>query len=164
MTGEVLLGRLVTGIGQGRLFTQLDWARRQFIDKLGIDPYPGTVNIVIDDPDAITQWVRLKRTPGVVIENPGNGPHDCDGRCYRVKIAERIDGAIVVPEVPDYPPAQVEVVAAVGVREALALEDGDPITPRSRQAATLGAWIRNSPTARLSSGGSRSPGRPAGRV
>ncbi len=122
-----LLGRLASGIGQGRHFTRLDWARTQFIDKLGIDPYPGTVNIIVDDPDATPVWVRLKRTAGVRIENPNDGPHDCDARCYRVSIQGRIDAAIVLPEIEGYPPAQVEMVAAANVRDALAIEDGDPV-------------------------------------
>ena len=127
MSGEVLIGRLATGIGQGRHFTRLDWARAQFMDRLGIDPFPGTVNVVVDDPDSMPVWVRLKRTPGIRIDNPGNGPHDCDARCYPVRIAGRIDAAIVVPEVEGYPPAQVEMIAAVGVRDALGIEDGDPV-------------------------------------
>lgn len=127
MRGEVLLGRLATGVGQGRHFTRLEWARTQFVEKLGIDPYPGTVNVIVDDPDAAPVWVRLKRTPGVRIDNPNEGPHDCDARCYPVSIEGRIDGAIVMPEVESYPPAQVEVIAAVAVREALGIEDGDPV-------------------------------------
>lgn len=128
MSGEVLSGRVASGIGQGRHFTRIDWARRQFIDKLGIDPYPGTFNVVIDEPDAMQAWVRLKRTDGVTIDNPGDGPHDCDGRCWPVTIGGRIAGAIVLPLMPDYPPAQVEMIAAVGVRETLGVEDGDAMT------------------------------------
>ena len=72
--------------------------------------------MVIDDPDGLTSWVRLKRTAGVVIENPGDGPHDCDGKCWKVTLADRIGAAIVLPDVPDYPPAQIEMIAAVGIR------------------------------------------------
>lgn len=127
MKGEVLLGRLATGIGHGKHFTRLDWARAQFMDKLGIDPYPGTINVIVDDPDAMPVWVRLKRTDGIRIDNPNTGPHDCDARCYPVLIDGRIDGAIVFPEVEGYPPAQVEIIAEVGVRDALGIEDGDPV-------------------------------------
>ena len=127
MRGETLLGRLATGIGQGKHFTQLDWARAQFMEKLGIDPYPGTVNVIVDDPDAMPVWVRLKRTAGVRIVNPNDGPHDCDARCYKVSIEGRIDAAIVLPEVDGYPPAQVELIAQVGVRDALGIEDGDAV-------------------------------------
>ncbi len=127
MSAEILIGRLATGIGQGVFFTRLDWARAQFIDRLGIDPHPGTVNVIVDHPDSMPVWVRLKRTPGIRIDNPGDGPHDCDARCYPVTVAGRIDGAIVVPEIDGYPPAQVEIIAAVGVRDALGIEDGDTV-------------------------------------
>ena len=127
MSGEIR-GRVASGIGQGRHFTQLAWAREQFADRLGIDPWPGTFNIVVDDPDAMPVWVRLKRTPGIRMENPNDGPHDCDARCYPVTVEGRIDGAIVYPEVEGYPPAQVEIVADIDLREALGVEDGDPVT------------------------------------
>jgi CTP-dependent riboflavin kinase len=70
-------------------------------------------------------WNRLKGTPGVRIENPNQGPHDCDARCYPVSIEGQIDGAIVLPEVPDYSPVQIEVITAIGVRGALGMGDGD---------------------------------------
>ena len=40
----------------------------------------------------------------------------------------RIEGAIVLPLVENYPPAQVEVIAGVGLRDALGIEDGDTVT------------------------------------
>ena len=127
MSAETLVGRLATGIGQGEHFTRLDWARAQFIGRLSIDPYPGTFNVIVDDPNSIPVWVRIKRTPGIRIDNPGDGPHDCDARCYPVTVAGRIDGAIVVPEIDNYPSAQVEIIADISVRAALGIEDGDPV-------------------------------------
>ncbi|MEX2455184.1 MAG: DUF120 domain-containing protein [Rhodospirillaceae bacterium] len=127
MAEEKLIGRLATGIGMGKTFTRLDWARRQFMEKVGIDPYPGTINVIVDDLDSMPVWVRIKRTAGIHIDNPNDGPHDCDAKCWRVSIDGRIDGAIVFPLVDGYPAAQVEVVAAVGVREALGIEDGDTV-------------------------------------
>ncbi|RME49670.1 MAG: DUF120 domain-containing protein, partial [Chloroflexi bacterium] len=41
----VLRGRVVTGQGEGARFTQLPWVRAQFVDRLGIDPHPGTLNL-----------------------------------------------------------------------------------------------------------------------
>ena len=132
MKGERLVGRLATGIGMGTTFTQLDWAKRQFIDRVGIDPFPGTINVIVDDPESMPVWVRLKQTGGIHMNNPNDGPHDCDARCWLVTIdidgAAPIDGAIVFPLVEGYPPAQVEVIAPVGVREATGIEDGDSVT------------------------------------
>ena len=123
-----LSGRLATGIGVGRTFTSLDWARQQFVDKLGIDPFPGTVNIILDDPDSLPVWMRLKRSAGTRIENPNSGPHDCDAKCWPVTLDRDIEGAIVFPLVEDYPPAQVEVICEVAIRDRLGVEDGDTIS------------------------------------
>lgn len=120
-------GRVATGSGQGRHFTQLEWARRQFVQKLGIDPFPGTLNLMLEDPQSIDVWHRLRKTPGVRIENSNDGPNDCDGRCYSVTIEGRIAAAIVLPEVAGYSPAQIELIAPVGLREALGVEDGDSL-------------------------------------
>ncbi|MFT5485766.1 MAG: CTP-dependent riboflavin kinase [Paracoccaceae bacterium] len=128
MKGEQLIGRLATGIGMGTTFSQLDWAKDQFTDRVGIVPFPGTVNVIVDDPDSMPVWVRLTQTEGIHIDNPNNGPHDCDAKCWKVSINGKIDGAIVYPLVDGYPPAQVEVIAAVGVRDAFGIEDGDTVT------------------------------------
>jgi CTP-dependent riboflavin kinase len=127
MSGEELLGRLATGRGRGKHFTQLDWAREQFLAKLGIDPFPGTINLIVDDPESIKVWNRLKGTPGVRIDNPNDGPHDCDARCYPVSIDGQIDAAIVLPEVAGYSPVQIEIIAAMRVRDALSIVDGDSL-------------------------------------
>ena len=128
MKNEQLIGRLATGIGMGTSFTQLPWAKEQFVERVGVDPFPGTINVIIDDPESMPVWVRLKQTDGIRMENPNDGPHDCDAKCWRVSINGKIDGAIVFPVVPDYPNAQVEVIAPVGVRDALGIEDGDAVT------------------------------------
>lgn len=127
MQGEIITGRLATGIGQGKHFTRLDWARQQFIARVGIDPYPGTINIIVDDADQLARWQRLAATTGIRIDNPGDGPHDCDARCYPVMIEGRFDAAIVLPEVDAYTPAQIEIISAVCIRDALALADGDTV-------------------------------------
>lgn len=129
-----ITGRLSTGIGQGRHFTRLDWARSQFIDRLGIDPYPGTVNLTLVDADALAAWAALKATPGVRIDNPNDGPFDCDARCYPVTIAGRIDAAIVLPEIDGYSPHAIEMIAAVGVRDALGISDGDLLAIEVRRS------------------------------
>ena len=127
MKGEQLIGRLATGIGMGSGFTQLPWAREQFIGRVGVDPFPGTINVIVDDPESMPVWVRLKQTDGIRMDNPNDGPHDCDAKCWLVSIDGKLDGAIVFPLVDGYPPAQVEVIAPVGVRDALGIEDGDKV-------------------------------------
>ena len=120
-----LVGRVVTGVGAGASFTQVSWARQQFIDKLGLDPYPGTLNLVIDTSTARASWARLKTAPGYPI-TPAD-PQWCQARCYPVRIDGCLPGAIVLPDVPNYPPGQVELIAALSLRAELALKDGDQL-------------------------------------
>ncbi len=124
MRGLIIVGRLATGIGQGRHFTRLDWARRQFIDRLGIDPFPGTLNLAVHDPASLDVWTRLAATPGIRIDNPNDGPHDCDARCYPVLVEGRYQAAVVLPEVGGYPLDSIEIISATGLREALGIADG----------------------------------------
>ena len=123
-----LVGRVASGRGGGQRFTQLDWAREQFTERLGIDPSPGTLNLIVDEPESAEIWNRLRSTPGVRIENPNDGPQDCDARCYPVSVEGQIHAAIVLTEVPGYSAVKVEVIAAVGLRSTLGVEDGDRLS------------------------------------
>lgn len=120
-------GRLQSGLGEGAGFVALDWVDRQFHERLGFRPYPGTLNLAMQG----EQWTRtrelLRSAPGIPIDPP---PGFCAAKCFRVRIAGRIDGAIVLPEVDDYPADKLEIVAALGVRAELGLADGDLVTLR----------------------------------
>ncbi len=131
--GGTIRGRLATGAERGSHFTQLDWARQQFVNKLGIDPFPGTLNVMVDDPESKDVWEKLKTSPGVSINNPNKGPNDCNARCFPISVEGTIDAAIVFPAVADYAPNQVEVIAAVGIREALGIGDGDSVSLKIKQ-------------------------------
>ncbi|MFQ5611611.1 MAG: HAD-IA family hydrolase [Anaerolineae bacterium] len=119
-------GRVVTGLGAGASFTQVTWAREQFLARLGIDPYPGTLNLILDEPADLGRWAELKAQAGQLLASPD--PAWCNARCYPVRVGGRVPGAIVFPEVPDYPEAQVEVIAALPLREQLSLADGDRLS------------------------------------
>lgn len=128
-----LSGRLASGVGEGKSFTRLPWVRDQFVAKLGIDPFPGTLNILLDDAAERAKWAQIRSGPHVLIVPPD--PKFCNGRCIRTRIAGKIEAAIVLPEMPGYPEAQIELIAAMGVREALGLKDGDSVTIEVTSAA-----------------------------
>ena len=122
---RAIRGKVSSGAEKGQHFTRLDWARSQFVDKLGIDPFPGTLNLVLEDPQAKAAWSSLRNSPGIRIENPGSGTGDCEARCYPVQVAGRVTGAVVVPEVAGYPDNLVEIIAPVALRDELGIGDGD---------------------------------------
>ncbi len=126
MTSHRLSGRIATGLGNGAAFTQLAWAREQFTSKLGIDPFPGTVNLHIEEADTLAAWSTVRAQPGYRIVAPGSD--SCDARCYPVRIDDHYPAAIVYPEVDGYPVTQLEIIAPLAVRKHLSLSDGDPLS------------------------------------
>jgi len=45
-----MLGRVVGGLGQGQYYISRKGYRNQFFQKLGFVPFPGTLNIKLDEP------------------------------------------------------------------------------------------------------------------
>jgi CTP-dependent riboflavin kinase len=135
----MLSGRVVTGLDRGASFTQIDWVRDQFITKLGIDPYPGTLNLMVDSPADLAMWAEVKAGSGYFIIPPTS--EWCNARCYSVRIAGKLPGAIILPEVPNYPNAQVEVIAALPLRKQLSLVDSDHLSLEIAQPIPVGTVI-----------------------
>jgi phosphoglycolate phosphatase len=129
-----LVGRVATGIGQGAAFTNLDWARRQFIEHAGIDPHPGTLNLLLDEADHRLAWHETARTPLHSVWSPESDA--CAASLFPISLrhgadaagALAIPAAVVLPEVADYPGHQLEIIAAINLREHFALEDGARLT------------------------------------
>jgi riboflavin kinase len=114
-----LKGKVFSGGGTGSLFVNLPWAKKQFKEKLGFNPYPGTLNLQLS-PE--TDVKELKdATKGIKIKSP-EGFHE--GRCFKALIMEKLWGAVVVPDVAGYPPDLLEILAPVNLRETLGLKDG----------------------------------------
>ena len=116
-----IIGQLVHGLGLAKELTGIDWVRRQLIDLVGIDPYPGTLNLDLPDDTSRAHWQSWHSMPGSIIE-----PEDvdfCRARCYPVRIEGRIPAAVLLPELPGYPANKMELVAALPMRKHLCLAD-----------------------------------------
>jgi riboflavin kinase, archaea type len=129
-----LRGVVTSGLGKAAGFTEIDWVREQFAQKLPFAAWPGTLNVRLLDDESLAQWRMLSAQPGIEIEPPGRSA--CVARCYEVLVAETVPGAIILPHVADYPSDQIEVLAATNLRRELGLADGDPVTLRVREAAS----------------------------
>ena len=97
--------------------------RKQFISNLAIDPYPGTLNLEIVDPESLQSFIALKAKRG--IEITPEDPSFCSAQCYPVLIGGRLKGAIVFPMVNGYPENKMELIAPQNIKEALSMKAGD---------------------------------------
>jgi len=120
---ERIRGRVAAGLGEGQYYISREGYRRQFSEKLGFDPSPGTLNLKLDEPFGLDESdPKSVRIEG--FEDEGRTFGAC--RCRPVKI-NGIKGAIVRPERTSYPASLLELIAPVNLRASLALSDGDEV-------------------------------------
>lgn len=122
-----LEGKLCSGLGDGAAFTRLDWVVREIREKLGFAPYPGTVNLSLTGRSWVEASARLRQAVGIaIIPAPGF----CSAKCFEAVLNDRVKAAVIVPEVSGYPADKLEIVAPVGVKRELELQDGDRVKLR----------------------------------
>lgn len=140
-----LFGTVTTGLGQGAGFTSLEWARAQFVEHCGIDPHPGTLNVIVEDARHRDVWTAIRGTAGVKVSAPTADA--CDATLYPLSIGytrntgRGLVAAAVVPHVPGYADDRIEVIAAVNLREHFQLEDGAPLGLRMYKPRSIDAAI-----------------------
>ncbi len=118
---KIMRGKIASGLGQGQYFISREGYSRQFLQHLGFVPFPGTLNVLLDEPfpAGASQAIKIE---GFAEEGKSFG--EC--KCYRIKL-NGIDAAVVRPERSRYPSELIEVIAPVQLRQALGLEEGDPV-------------------------------------
>ncbi len=115
-----------SGLGEGSYYVSLEGYRKQFREKLGIDPFPGTLNLRVAREDLIIKK-RLDKEEGIKIEgfsaeNRTFGPV----KAFKCKV-NGLQAFIVIPQRTHYPGDVVEVISEVKLRDALNLKDGDTV-------------------------------------
>ncbi|NYT02136.1 MAG: DUF120 domain-containing protein [Methanosarcinales archaeon] len=114
-----LRGRVAGGLGEGQYYISVQGYKDQFNRLLGFDPFPGTLNLKLEEPFVETAAGCI---PILGFRDHSRTFGSCN--CFPVKI-QGIQGAIVRPERSNYPPHLVEVIAPVNLRQTLGLSDGD---------------------------------------
>jgi riboflavin kinase len=113
-------GKIASGMGQGQYFLTREGYSRQFVLKLGFLPFPGTLNVILEEPFPAGQ--RAIKIEGFAEEGKSFG--EC--KCYTIKL-NGMQAAVVRPERSRYPQELIEIIAPVHLRRTLGLEDGDPV-------------------------------------
>ena len=116
-------GRVTEGLRESSFFTHLPWVREQFITKLGIDPYPGTLNLDVIDAEDLEKLKEIKKRKGIEIV-PAD-PEFCSAKCFNVLVCGKIKGGLIIPQVPGYPEAKLEIISSDRIRDVLSLKVGD---------------------------------------
>ncbi len=133
-SGEIgVTGVVFSDLGRAGAFLGIDWVRDAVRERVGFDPYPGTLNVRAHGAD-VDRWEQVRRH-GVKILLPSPDPGFCNAFLFtgslegwesRSGSRERI--AAVVPDVKEYPADKLEIIAAVSLKQTRSVRDGDELT------------------------------------
>jgi len=126
----VFEGTVFSGLGEGAYYISQSGYKRQFIEKLGFEPYPGTLNLRVSKKDQ--EEVRmLEASPFVLIEGFTDGGRSFGpAKCFHGSVGDGVNVALIMPVRTHYSGDVAELISADFLRKKLRLKDGDEVKVR----------------------------------
>lgn len=120
-----LEGTVFTGLGEGAYYISNEGYRRQFIEKLGFDPYPGTLNLKLNTDYDIKTRSELEVYPSIEMEGFKMEERSFGSvKCYPVILQNMVKAAIITALRSHYDSSVIEIIAPLNLRRHLKLKDG----------------------------------------
>ena len=114
---------VTSGMGKARYFLSKDYYTNEFNKKCGFIPYPGTLNLLIDD-DNLDEIIQIKEECRNVIN-----PNEKFGAVKYIDaiLNGEIKGAVIFPLKTTHEDNHLEFICKDKLRDLLDLKDGDEI-------------------------------------
>ena len=121
-------GTVFTGLGEGAYYISKAYYRKQFVEKLGFDPYPGTLNLKLTTDYDLKTRAELEAYPAIEIQGFKNENRTFGTvKCYPARIGNKVKGALILALRSHYDRSVLEIVAPVNIRKQLNLKDGQKV-------------------------------------
>ena len=124
-----LKGTLVSGMGEGAYYMGLKGYAKQFESKIGYIPFPGTLNVRLDQKihqEAIKQFETLN---GVNIKSFSDGKRTYGWvKCFSAKINNSINCQLIILERTHHDDSIIELISKTCIRKNAKLKDGSKVS------------------------------------
>lgn len=123
-----LEGTVFTGLGEGAYYVSKPDYKKQIVEKLGFEPYPGTLNVKLSSDYDIKTRLELEAYPAVEVTGfLGEDRSFGLVKCYPAIIGGKVKGALVTAMRSHYDASVLEIIAPVCLRKQLMLKDGHKV-------------------------------------
>jgi riboflavin kinase, archaea type len=115
-------------MGEGAYYMSLDGYKKQFKEKLGYEPYPGTLNIKLNSMLFVEAKKEMLKYPSINIEGFSDQSRTFGWvKCYPASIndSKNINSSILILERTHYDDSIIELIAPFSIKEQFALKNGD---------------------------------------
>jgi riboflavin kinase len=117
-------GRVVDGLKDGKYYLALNEYRKKIKNQLGFIPFPGTLNIMLDEEESKE---KLQRMNGIEIQGFKKNDRIFGSiKCFKCKVND-IDASIIIPERSHYGSDTLEIISQFELRKKLNLKNRDEI-------------------------------------
>jgi riboflavin kinase, archaea type len=147
----IFKGNIVTGMGEGAYYMSLEGYKKQFQHKLGYKPFPGTLNVKIEDKSYMNSRKDLINYPSIYIDGFKNSDRTFGWvRCYPATISqdpklpqEGIDSQsndycsevhVLLLERTHHNNNLLEVIGPLNLKESCNLKNGDSVVIKIRDS------------------------------
>lgn len=118
-----ITGIVTTGLGKAAYFLGQDFYKDQFNEKCGFTPFPGTLNLIVEE-DKLDD-IRLMKNSCKNVIKPDQG---FGGVKYiKANLNEDIVGAIVFPDKTTHDENYLEFICKDKLRDKYNFKDGDEV-------------------------------------
>jgi len=126
-----LKGTLVSGMGEGAYYMSLKGYTKQFEKKIGYTPFPGTLNVKLNQKkhtEAVRQFDALD---GILIDGFSDGKRTYGWvKCFKAKLNKSVDCDLIRLERTHHDPSIIELISKRSIRKTAKISDGSKITIR----------------------------------
>jgi riboflavin kinase, archaea type len=129
-SGLQLDGKVVSGMGEGAYYMSLEGYRSQFNEKLGYEPYAGTLNLKLLNQSSVRMRSMMDNYPSVFIRGFTDSSRSYGWvKCYPAILNDgAVDkAAVIVLERTHYDNSMLEVIAPIGIKDLLGIKNGDSV-------------------------------------
>lgn len=120
-------GTATVGLGKGAYFVSQKEYKDGFKKKLGFAPFPGTLNVKIDEGD-VEKRLTLRESSPILVPGFTKGKTTFGKiACYKC-VVNGLPGAVIFPEMSVHGLSVLEIIAPFNLRKKLSLEDGSRVT------------------------------------
>ncbi|WP_458747123.1 DUF120 domain-containing protein [Candidatus Nitrosocosmicus sp. T] len=144
-------GKIVTGMGEGAYYMSLEGYKKQFQNKLGYEPFPGTLNVKIEDKNYMNSRKDLINYPSIFIDGFKNSDRTFGWvRCYPATISQETrysrdltqsqttdisyDVHVLLLERTHHNNNLIEVIGPLNIKESSNLKNGDNVVVKIKES------------------------------
>src|SRR5919112_508027 len=129
-------GKIVNGMGEGAYYMSLDGYKKQFKEKLGYEPFPGTLNLKLEEKMYMNKKKEMINYPNVHISGFKDKTRSFGWvKCYPATLKSemktnnkktlQIDSAVLLLERTHHDNSLMEVISSVSIKETTNIKNGD---------------------------------------